>query len=176
MSESSTRETAKCRHQLLPRYKARARRGVGELTERAVETQVSAAAWRWSTGKEGKSEPTGGTGSSSQRTSDIMLKREKRLSEAKEHQAWVEADFTWEHQPQSWQIWRSPDRRLSGVRWRILEAMWEESKKRGVEEITEDKWPPFPASQILAEIYLIHQKQQQQQKNRPMHQPLYKKS
>lgn len=54
---------------------------------RAVETQVSAAAWRWSTG-EGKSEPTGGTGSSSQRTSDITLKREKQLSEAKEHQAW----------------------------------------------------------------------------------------
>lgn len=41
--------------------------------------------------------------------------------------------------------------------------MSEEHKKRGVEEITEDKWPPFPASQILAEIYLIHQKQQQQQ-------------
>lgn len=45
-------------------------------------------------GKEGKSELTEGAGSSAQRTFDITLSREKQLSEAKEHQAQVEADFT----------------------------------------------------------------------------------
>lgn len=165
MSERSPWETAKCKHQLLPRNKARARRGKGELTEQSGGNASISCCLEMKHGQGGQEWTDGRSRSSSQRTLDITPRREKRLSEAKEHQAREEADFTWEHQPHSWQIWRSPDRWLSGVR-RLLEAMWEDRKKRGVEEITEDKWPPFPASQI----YLIHKK-----KNRPMHQ-LFTKS